>query len=161
MHVGQTPPDLITTLTDMIIKPGQVQNPLFDGQASFQVFALVMCFILIPFMGIMKPWYISKRLNAITLEEKKEASDLTSPLSPLPMKVNKMKNKLEIALLLDGCESLPDLLIHQAIATIEFTLGTVSHTASYLRLWALALAHSQLAEVFNQYILIPSLSSTE
>lgn len=74
------------------------------------------------------------------------SSDIST--SPESVKSNESDNSLQRKLANEEHHDLSDIALHSAIETIEFVLSTVSNTASYLRLWALSLAHGQLSKVF-------------
>ncbi|KAF8822723.1 putative vacuolar proton translocating ATPase subunit [Cardiosporidium cionae] len=57
-------------------------------------------------------------------------------------------------------EGVMDLFLHQFLEATEFILGILSNTASYLRLWALSLAHQQLSVIFFEKTVFLAFSGT-
>jgi hypothetical protein len=129
---GCQPPTLITTLINIALSPGAVDEPMYSGQAQVQNILLLCAFVSVPILLLVKPIIISNR-------------------SPEPTVVHAGDEEEEHGGGGGGGDestAFGEIIIHQAIETIEFVLGMVSNTASYLRLWALSLAHSELAGVF-------------
>lgn len=126
-------PSLLETMTNFFLAPGSVTLPLYSGQAVAQVFLLLISAACVPVM-----------LVAIPYLEKKEHDEKVRLRAVMPPEVDEYGIEINEE---DDFE-FGEIVIHQVIHTIEYVLGCVSNTASYLRLWALSLAHSQLSEVF-------------
>lgn len=141
---GCQPPNLITTLINIALSPGYVDEPMYNGQAGVQNFLLFVALICVPWLLLVKPFYLRHQHQK---EEDRRSSAVHNPLlgeESEGVSVSHGGGHGE-----HGEEfNFGEIFIHQAIETIEFVLGMVSNTASYLRLWALSLAHSELAEVF-------------
>jgi V-type H+-transporting ATPase subunit a len=149
---GCQPPNLITTLINIALEPGAVDEPMYDGQAGVQTFLLLLAFMCVPWLLCVKPCYMKHTFKPLHLK----ADNAFNPLlgsdeegSSDNGSANQLTNSSDAHGHGDGEEfDFGEVFIHQAIETIEFVLGMVSNTASYLRLWALSLAHSELATVF-------------
>ena len=140
-------PSLISQLLMLFLNMGSTgpedfKTPLFHRedyhfQETFQYYALMISVICVPIMLIVKP----------TIEYFKLPSE--EPINNHDDNPENRKPQVTIT----------DLAVNQIIETIEYVLGTVSHTASYLRLWALSLAHAQLAKVFFDITLLGFIQS--
>ncbi|CAI5730370.1 unnamed protein product [Peronospora destructor] len=154
-QTGCRPPSLVNTLINIALAPGNVVDPLYEGQLETQQMLLTMALLSVPAMLLMKPIYMKFR------------NDRSAP--PVSHQVD-FDDEAEEHMVSHhhGNSSgggpgeefeFGEAVIHQGIETIEFVLGMVSNTASYLRLWALSLAHSELATVFWEKTMLSTINS--
>ena len=167
VKMGKPAPGLLNMLINMFLSPGKIEDELYPHQAGVQVFLLVAALVCVPWLLIAKPLYFKythDKEGAIALPDDEES---INRMLENRTEFENQHSPEEVAELYeedaegeegedsdgdDGgrphqSEEFSDVLIHQVIYTIEFCLNCVSHTASYLRLWALSLAHAQLSNV--------------
>lgn len=165
-YEGERPPAIIQAIINMFVKLGAKEH--FDGVPDDSDFIanqqfvmnslLVVAGICIPCMLLVKPCYLSSKnkgsdsdFSRIRGENYENAEERLSA---------EIKDLAREAIVEEHEDhSFGELFIHQMIETIEYVLGTISNTASYLRLWALSLAHGQLAKVFLDYTVGPGFVS--
>lgn len=150
-HQSQCAPNILIYFINMCLLKADPALPncnqwMYSGQYEVQIALLVICVLCIPVMLIPKPFILKKqyfaRLRAHEIAQRNAEQHGGPPPPPL--------EEFEFS----------EVFIEQAIHTIEFVLGSVSHTASYLRLWALSLAHGQLSEVLWTMVMKIGLSQS-
>lgn len=140
--------DLYHVMIYMFLSPTDDlgENQLFFGQRFLQIVLLLLALVAVPWMLFPKPFLLKKQ------HEERHRGQSYAPLQY----TDGNSFELEIDHGSHGHEEFEfsEVFVHQLIHTIEFVLGAVSNTASYLRLWALSLAHSELSSVFYEKVLL-------
>ncbi|XP_008805029.1 V-type proton ATPase subunit a1-like [Phoenix dactylifera] len=121
------------------------ENQLFWGQKPLQILLLLLAIVAVPWMLFPKP-FILRKLNMERFQGRTYGILGTSEMD-FDLEPDSGRQHLDDF-------NFGEVFVHQMIHSIEFVLGAVSNTASYLRLWALSLAHSELSTVFYEKILL-------
>uniref|UniRef100_A0AAY5K0E3 V-type proton ATPase subunit a n=1 Tax=Esox lucius TaxID=8010 RepID=A0AAY5K0E3_ESOLU len=122
---------------------------LYKTQKPVQIFLVVVA-------GVMVPWLLFAKPLLMYREHKQ--SKLVNHLIRIikgTLLQQKYQNDKGVCM-----ENMGDIFVYQGIHTIEYCLGCISNTASYLRLWALSLAHAELSEVLWKMVLQVALRVT-
>jgi V-type H+-transporting ATPase subunit a len=155
---GKDTPSLITQMVNIIVNsgdPGPI--PLYGNGTTQQAFnilvlgnlhliRIVVAILCVPWMLLLKPIIIYRRSKMSASRYIEEAQMIRSEMEG----AQNMSIEEDSELLVSKSKppTFNEICVKQLIDTFEFVLGSVSSTASYLRLWALSLAHMKLSEVF-------------
>ncbi|GAA5863772.1 hypothetical protein JCM1840_005761 [Sporobolomyces johnsonii] len=158
--VGRAPPNLLNMLIKMFLSPGSVapEEQLYSGQAFVQVVLLLLALVCVPWMLCTRPYLEYRETQRIKAQgyhgiaqNGHAASDAEVTVAETDDEDSGPAHQGHAVAMTEEAEEeghdMGEVIIHQVIHTIEFCLGCISNTASYLRLWALSLAHAQLSEV--------------
>lgn len=156
------PSVLIMFINMMLFKsadtPEGCDEFIFEGQKQLQMAFVFVALVCIPVMLFGKPIYIALTKSSHKPHVNGRNGDVNQGMELQPEVIEEHKSPSHSSDA-EHDEPMSELLIHQGIHTIEYVLSTVSHTASYLRLWALSLAHAQLSEVLWSMVLSMGLKS--
>lgn len=150
--IALAPPSLIQTMIGMFLKPGSLkeEDEIYSGQGTLQIVMLAVALACVPTMLVGKPLMANAEFKKKYghLRKGNHVSVNADEEHKIPLQHEEDHGGDSGHGEVGPNYSFSDHMITQSIHTIEFVLGAVSNTASYLRLWALSLAHAQLASVF-------------
>ncbi|XP_039112728.1 V-type proton ATPase 116 kDa subunit a1 isoform X3 [Hyaena hyaena] len=155
-HTSEKAPSLLIHFINMFLfSYGDSSNSmLYSGQKGIQCFLVVVALLCVPWMLLFKPLVLRhqylrrKHLGTLNFGGIRVGNGPTEEDAEI-IQHDQLSTHSEDAEepTEDEVFDFGDTMVHQAIHTIEYCLGCISNTASYLRLWALSLAHAQLSEV--------------
>ncbi|XP_070283764.1 V-type proton ATPase 116 kDa subunit a 3 [Myotis yumanensis] len=145
---ASAPSILIHFINMFLFSRSPTNRPLFPGQEVVQSALVVLALATVPVLLLGTPLFLRWNHNRHLRRAGQLQDEVKTGLLDSPDARGSDEEKAEHPGDQEEAKFvLSEVFMHQAIHTIEFCLGCISNTASYLRLWALSLAHAQLSEV--------------